>query len=313
MHRELIFYDYEFNPLGRASGVSDIYYKEMYNGIGTFEAELDADGSMAAELMDRDYTVAVWDGLQAVITSVRAAEGEGVLKVYGRTPNWLLSRRACPNFGHRTGEPHALAHRLTEEVWGDSIVTGSGADIKTGEITFWRNVYNPLSEVVADCLDRAGGGHRVVFDTRSREWRFETYEGRRRRLMFSADRRSAAGMTYSRSVLDHYNGGFYTTDEDEKVWKELPSDREGIYRWTARLTSSGASSAESELKRKKIENSVDFTALGLRRGVDYELGDIVYGSSLFGRKKVTGELRVAAVERWASYNDSGERPLLESV
>lgn len=312
MHSELIFYDYEFNPLGRARGI-DIYAKELYNGIGTFEAEIAMDDPMAAELMDRDYTAVLWDGLQALVTSVQAAEGEGTLKIYGRTPNWLLSRRACPNFSRRTGTPFALAHALVDEVWGDCVVVGAGRDLPAEETVFWRNVYNPLSEVVADCLDRAQGGHRLVFDVKKKEWRFETYAGGRRKLMFAPDRRNAADMTYSRSLLDHFNGGFYTTDEEGGVWNEIPSDREGIYRWTARLTGSGASSAESELKKKKIENKVDFSARGLLRGRDYELGDIVYGSQLFGKKRMTNELRVTAVERWASFNDSGERPLLEAV
>lgn len=312
MHRELIFYDYEFNPLGRAMGI-DIYRKELYNGVGSFEAEIDMAGPMAAELMERNYTVVLWDGLQSVVTSVRAAERDGTLKIYGRTPNWLLSRRACPNFPRRTGTPFVLAHGLVDEVWGDCVAVGPGRELKAEEITFWRDVYNPLSEVVTDCLDRIGAGHRVVFDVKKKEWRFETYMGERRKLMFATDRRNAADMTYSRSLLDHFNGGFYTTDEESRIWNEIPSDREGIYRWTARLTGSGASSAESELKKKKIENKVDFNVQGLIRGADYELGDLVYGSQFFGKKPVTNELRVTAVERWASFNDSGERPLLEAL
>ena len=313
MHRELIFYDYEFNLLGRVSGAADIYCKEFYNGIGTFEAEIDMTEPMVSELMQRDYTVVAWDELQAVVTSVQAREGEGTLKIYGRTPNWILAKRACPNFKHRTGTPYKLAHELVDEVWGDSICVGPGKDIGGEEITFWRNVYNPLSEVVADCLDRAGGGHRVIFDTRKKEWRFETYEGQRRKLLFSSDRRNASDMTYSRSVLDHFNGGFYTTDDEYENWTEIPSDKEGIYRWTARLTGSGISSAENELKKKKIENRIDFSAQGLIRGRDYQLGDVVYGSQLFGKRRVTNELRIAAVERWASFNDSGEKPLLEQL
>ena len=310
---ELIFYDYEFNPLGRVARAADIYHKEIYNGIGTFEAEIDRSEPMAAELLRRDYTVVIWDGLQAVITSVQAEEGEETVRIYGRTPNWILGKRACPNFGQRNGTPHALAHALVSEVWGDSIADGPGGDSGGEETTFWRNVYNPLSEVVADCLDRAGAGHRVVFDTNDKQWRFETYEGRLLPLMFSSDRRNAADMSCSHSVLDHFNGGFYTTDEEKGTWTEIPSDKEGIYRWTARLTSTGESSAKNELEKKKIENKIDFSTLDILRGRDYELGDRVRAAMDLGGKRIVNEMRITAVERWASYNDSGERPLLEGM
>ena len=313
MYRELIFYDYEFGILGRVVKAVDIYHKELYNGIGTFEAEIDLSEPIAAELLGRDYTVVLWGELQAVITSAQAKEGEGTLRIYGRTPNWLLEKRACPNFGHRSGTPYKLVHELVEEVWGDSIMAGEGSDIEAEETTFWRNVYNPLSEVVADCLDRAKGGHRVVYDVKNRQWRFETFQGQRRPLLFSSDRRNAADISYSHSVLDHFNGGFYTTDDEYEIWKEIPSDREGIYRWTARLTNSGESSAKNELEKKRIENKIDFSAINISRGTDYELGDIVYGSQLFGDGRITNEMRVTAVERWASYNDCGERPILEEI
>ncbi len=311
MCRELVFYDYEFRPLGRVARAADIYHKELYNGIGSFEAEIDRTEPMAAELLNRNYTVVIWDGLQAVITSAQAAAGEGTVRIYGRTPNWLLAKRACPNFGHRKGTPYELAHSLVEEVWGDSIAVGPGRSLKAEETTFWRNVYNPLSEVVADCLDRAEGGHRVVYDIKGKQWRFETYEGRPLPLVFSADRRNAADISYSRSVLDYFNGGFYTTDENSGVWNEISSDREGIYRWTARLASTGESSAKNELDKKKIESGIDFNAQGLRRGKDYELGDLVKAVHAPGGRRVVCEMRITAVERWASYNDSGERPLLE--
>ncbi|MGN1097951.1 MAG: hypothetical protein ACI4SS_03530 [Clostridia bacterium] len=313
LHQEIIFYDYEFNILGRIGRAADIYHKELYNGIGSFEAEIELKEPVAQMLLERDYVVAVWDGLQAIITSVQAKDDQGTMKIYGRTPNWILAKRSCPNFGHRTGTPFELAHQLVDEVWGDSIAVGMGRDIEAEETTFWRNVYNPLDEVVSDCLDRADGGHRVVYDVKNREWRFETYKGEKRELVFSADRRNAGGISLSHSVLDYFNGGFYTTDYDNETWIEIPSDKEGIYKWTSRLNSSGASSAKSELAKRKIEDKLEFSALDLFRGDGYQLGDIVRASREYGGHRLTKEMRVTAVERWAGYDSFGERPVLEDI
>lgn len=310
MKGEIIFYDYEFNRLGRGTRFTDIYHKELYNGIGTFEAGISMDDAIAEKLADRDYTVAVWGEAQAVITSTQYSHGEGVLKLYGRTPNWMLSRRACPKFGQRKNTPHALAHALVDEVWGDSIVTGMGKDITAEEITFWRNVYNPLSEVVADCLDRCGGGHRVVYDTKAKQWRFETFEGKDLSRIFSADRRNLFDITETRSVLDYFNGGFYVKDDEAETWVEIPSDSEGIYRWTSRLDGSGESSARSDLAKRKIQDTMDFK---LTANTAANVGDKVKVQSRRGNSRKTRTMRVTAVERWAEKGDIGQRPILEEI
>lgn len=311
MRQEIIFYDYEFNLLGRTVNATDIYHKELYNGIGTFEAGLTLDDPMARLAAEENYIVAVWEGRQAIITSAQAIDSDGAVRIYGRTPNWLLAKRACPNFGHRTGTPYALAHTLVDEVWGDSIAVGVGRDIAANETTFWRNVYNPLNEVVADCLDRADGGHRVVFDTVNRQWRFETFEGRRTGFLFSADRQNIYETGLKRSVLDYFNGGFYVKDDENETWIEIPSEKEGIYRWTTRLDGSGESSARSDLEKRKIEEELEFTVFSSSEG--YELGDIVRTERRFGGSRKTAEMRVWAIERWASPDDCGERPLMKTI
>ncbi len=312
MREEIAFYDYEFNPLWRAVNVTDIYHKELYNGIGSFEAGIIADRRSAELLLERDFTVAVWEGRQAIITSAQAEAAAGVVRIYGRTPNWLLSKRACPNFGHRTGTPFELAHALVDEVWGDAIAVGPGRDTPAKETTFWRNVYNPLSEVVADCLDRADGGHRVVFDIKNREWRFETWLGGKSPCLFSEDRRNISAPTLRHSVLDYFNGGYYCKDDEAGTWVEIPSDKEGIYRWTSRLDGSGEDSARSDLMRRRIEDGGDFDVLGEPNGA-YALGDVVKAQLRLGGHGKTREMRVTAIERWAERGSGGERPLLEAI
>lgn len=310
MKSEIIFYDYEFNRLGRTGAATQIYHKELYNKIGTFEAELSAEDPMAQKVMQRDFTVALWDGRQAIITASEYCDSDAVIRVYGRTPNWMLSRRACPNFAKIQGSPFEIAAKLTREVWGDCMEVGIGEDIEAEEISFWRNVYNPLSEVIADCLDRCGGGHRVVFDVKNKLWRFEMFMGGEKGFLFSYDRRNMFDATVKHSILDYYNGGFYTTDSEENLWKEIKSDKEGIYCWSARLTSSGESSAKSELEGKKIQDTIDFTAAS-EEGIG--VGDIVTVQYKTGSRRKSKKMRVAAIEAWAEKGKTGYRPILEEV
>ncbi len=311
MKQEIIFYDYEFGLLGRSANVTDVYHKELYNGIGSFEAGVAADDPMAETLLGRDYTVAVWGDMQAIVTSVQADDDEGTLRVYGRTPNWLLAKRSCPNFGQRTGTPFELAHALVDEVWGDSISVGTGRGIEAEETVFWRNVYNPLNEVVEDCLDRACGGYRVVYDRKTREWRFETFVGEETDFLFSEDRHNICGVTMRHSVLDYFNGGYYLVDDEKGSWNEIPSEKEGIYRWTSRLDASGESSAKSDLAKRRIEDEIDFEVIS--GFAPYSLGDIVKVERRQGNNRKTVKMRVTAIERWAERGNCGERPLLESI
>lgn len=95
MKRELIFYDYGGEVLGRTGEITAIYLKEYYNAVGTFEVRLTA--SAGKVLLENDFVIAAGDGFKAIITSVTVDEG-GVIAC-GRTLNWILGRRLCAPFG----------------------------------------------------------------------------------------------------------------------------------------------------------------------------------------------------------------------
>ncbi len=304
MKRELIFYDYNGRVLGRTGEITAIYLKEYYNAVGTFEARFPA--SAGRVLLENDYVIAAGDGFKAIITSVTVDEG-GVI-AYGRTLNWILGRRLCAPFGSRKdengetvtipSEAALTAESAVLEAWEGCIsVTLSG--ITGHEIELTKSDYTPCGDIVTDALKAAGLGHRVGFSPKH-GWRFEVFEGKERRLILSRSLKNAESPVYTKDLLDYYSDG-----RIDGVLQH--PERRSITDWDTAIDSA------ADLAKHKISKSITAGAVGLVCGRDYNIGDIVRVTEELCGMKFTSRLRVVGVEKWAEYNDTGERPILEET
>ena len=98
--------------------------------------------------------------------------------LYGRTINWLLSRRTIPSFnsadlGLTSTDAESISRWVIEQAFDDvaNFIHGDVVGFATQE-SFWRQVTNPVFEVVRDCLELAGAGHEVFFDFQAKKMGF---------------------------------------------------------------------------------------------------------------------------------------------
>ncbi len=320
---DIRFYDFEFNLLWIEHKIISTDWYIKYNGIGTFEGHFELNGNKVRTAFENDYIVAVQGDFQAVITAKQICGNELIL--YGRTVNWLLSKRVTPNFS-----TYRLEIGINAEDIARWAVENAFADVENFVIAdkvgldcdkhFWRNVYNPTSEVVADCLDNACAGHELKFDRDTKTWVFRIYKGTELPLIISVENKNVYAMEYSEDIQNYCSQGWYEKivsgdDGEESVWQKLDSgsEKSGIYRWEGVLSGGSESEALSALKGKKRKKDCEAACSDLRYGADYALGDVVRVQFEFGEYKVSEKKRIVGVKVWSENNNCGEMPVFADV
>ncbi len=304
MKRELIFYDFSGAVLGRTGDITALYFKEHYNGVGTFEAHFPASSGAGKILLKNDFVIAAGDGFKAIITSVTANNTEVI--AYGRTLNWILSRRLCAPFGSSVDEngdtitvpceAAETAENAVSEAW-EGCIAVNASGIGGHEAEFSKTDYTPCGSIVTDALAEAGLGHRVDFSPKT-GWSFTVLEGSERQLILSRSLKNAVNSVYTKDLLDRYNIGF--TDGNLAHSPDITD-------WETAVDNI------ADITKHKIKKGITCEAVGLICGKDYNLGDIIRVTEEFCGQRLTSRLRVTGVERWAEYNDTGERPILEEL
>ena len=221
------FFDFEGTLLAIEPNTIYTDWQIFYNGIGTFEAKVRADGAAAGCVTSHAFVIAEENRRQAIITAYEIGE---LVQLYGRTLNWIMQKRVVPPFtatklvsdGHITAKnAEELVRYWVSESFGETDGDFLLADPVgyEAEDDFWRNVANPLSEVVIDCLKNAGLGHRVYFDHGLCRWVFEILQGAELGYIISEAYKNAYDTEYTSDLLDYANGGVYTKSyEDAGEW-----------------------------------------------------------------------------------------------
>ena len=213
---DIRFYDFEFNPLHIENQFLSSNWSLYYNAIGQFEAHFDLSSDTVPVVMENKYLVAVQGQNAAIITGKIVGND---LAVFGRTPNWLLTRRTTPEF-KRNDTVEAMARDIVRESFSDVpniVVEDTVLYDKT--MPFWRNTIHPTDEVIKDCLDNDNAGHEIVFDIINKQWVFRVLKGIYLPVIVSEDNRNTYDTEYSEDCLGYFTSGYYDRSlEDKGDW-----------------------------------------------------------------------------------------------
>ncbi|MCH5186254.1 MAG: hypothetical protein J1F64_09050 [Oscillospiraceae bacterium] len=318
---DIRLYDYEFNLIHIEHSIISVNAVVKYNDIGSFEAHFPVSAGITLKALENPYLVVVMGDLQALITGKQANGNEFIL--YGKTVNWILSRRVTHKFTtYKTSfstNAEILARTLVEKAFDDveNFVLDDMCNIEYSQ-EFWRNTANQTSEVVKDCLDNAGAGHRVLFDRVNKRWVFGVFVGREIPLIISEANGNAYDSRFSEDIQDYYSSGWYekiSANSDEGEWVQIvkDGDKTGIYKWDGVLYGTSASEGNNSLNNKKWRKITKMQTRNLRFGIDYSLGDIVRVQTEFGEFRQSVKKRIGGVEMWFENNNFGEEPVFSDV
>lgn len=297
----LIFYDYEFNPLLTERHVLKSAWEIKYNGIGSFEAQLPAKSDAAALLAEHRYLVVRDEISCAVVVGYQMSD---TLTIYGRTCNWILSKRIVEPTEY-SGDAAKLARGIIESEFADTGIVAE-ADISGETVSLAEETRAPASDVISKLLGRAGLGHSLEYDTENKVWRFHVLCGKERPLMISEANRNAWDMSLTEDILDYYTCAVYdggTVEKDEKT---------GLYRWQTDLLAKSEEEAAAKLCELRRNSELTLKLRGLEYGKDFELGDIVRVQIAAEGLRKTEKKRIAGL-----YAQTGDgcvyEPIFENV
>lgn len=306
----LRFYDFEFNLLETENNVIKAKWAIYYNDIGTFEAHLPLTSKIVRVVAENRYLVAVQGRFSAIIVG---KELRDELIIYGRTCNWLLSKRVSPAIEKLLAKPGTRAAEIALAAFGDveNFVAGDIADAAAAEFESREGL---TSDIVSNCLAAGKLGHEVVFDYTNKRWVLNILRGNETDLILSEGHRNAYDAKISSDILDLATCGVYSEEtEDGFVSASLPGDTEktGIYRWEALLDGSTDAEAAVSLGKMCEKNEATLNVKGLAFGRDYALGDVVRIQVIKGEYRSTQKRRIKGVEVRMEQGICVEQPVFE--
>lgn len=304
-------YDSNFNLIHIENKVISSNWSVHFNDVGNFEIHMLPETEAAEIIMNNfDFEndkipVVVQGTLQGIVTGIRICDD---FTVYGRTCNWLLTRKVTPAFKSSeldiVSTPENIARYVVEKAFYDqeNFVLGD----KIGMVEsggFWRNTYHYTSDVVSEVLMNEYCGHNIFFDTKNKRWVFNVLPARKTDLILSAGNKNAYDTEYVLNCDKFYSACWYEQEQEfadgefpDPVWTYIKKhEKTGIYRAECILDTYVGEEAENTLRKSGSKENITTGITDIKEQEDYMVGDIVRVQYIYGNirktrtKQITGE------------------------
>ena len=306
----LFVYDFEFNLLLVETGIIKSRWVVYYNDVGTFEAHLPITSDLAKIVSENPYLVVKQHGLSAIIVGKELGDE---LVLYGRTCNWLLTKRITPDIslgGVYAGEASV------------SMVQNAFSDVKNFEIkskvkgvkVAFESRESVTLDPLRDCLGLSNLGHEICFNEKTQKWEFSILQGRENELILSEAHKNAYETKISCDILDLATCGRYDKKTDSGYVSEsitVDNEKTGIYRWEAKLLCDSEKEAQINLEKLNQKTKISMSTSGISWKKDYALGDVVRLQIIKGAYRRTEKRRVLGVEITTRQGEYAEQPIFE--
>lgn len=281
---DVFFYNYGFEPLEQVSGFISLNATKKYCGFGTAEIHLPITKTEIIRiLVDNPYIICIARDVQMIVTGWQLGED---IAIFGRTPEWLLTKRVVAPFSLAKKTPAEIATYAVQNAMDDFADTAGDASF--GEtMNYSAKEPKTVYDIVCDVLNPSELGFRMTADVKQKEFIFSVYKGKEQPLMISPSNRTAYDMKYIRDMQD-------TADNCGWYQRELLNKGN----WSASANSPSLSSG-------RVENYFTYykiTTAGSRFGLVCSVGSYLYCDTADGVWKVTEDKPTA---KW-TYIDNSE-------
>ncbi len=306
----LYVYDFEFNLLLAETGIIKTRWVVYYNDVGTFEAHIPITSELTRIVSENQYLVVKQHGLSAIIVGKELGEE---LILYGRTCNWLLSKRITPEMAISTVSSGQKAGEMVREAFSDvsNLVI---SNVPEGNQVEFECMENETLNSVRDCLKLSNLGHELCFNEKTKKWEFSVLEGTEKELILSEAHRNAFDTKISSDILELATCGVYhkkTEDGYTSTKITGDADKTGIYRWEANLFGETEKEAQISLEKLAPKSKISVIVNDISWKKDYALGDTVRLQIIKGAYRTTEKKRINGVEIVAYQGEYTEQPIFE--
>lgn len=204
---DIRFYDFNFKLLHTENEFLSSNWTIYYNDIGTFEAHFDLNSDTLPVVIENDFLVAVQGNLSAIIVGKKVSDE---LIIYGRTCNWLLTKRVTDAFDTTTDKIDTLLNAKVQEAFSDSPLVTESIFSNLPTLTASRDDKCETFSFVQESLQLANLGHTLEFDPVKSKWIFKILKGNESNpLVISTVNRNAYDVSTESDLLNLCTQGWY--------------------------------------------------------------------------------------------------------
>lgn len=204
---DIHFFDFDFKLLHTENEFTSSSWTVYYNDIGTFEAHFDLNSDTLPIVMENDFLVAVQGNLSAIIVGKKVTDE---LIIYGRTCNWLLTKRITNAFGTTKDKIDVILNAKVKKAFSDVENFETVAFPDLPELTASRDDKCETFSFVQESLQSENLGHKLEFDIAESKWIFKILKGNDNNpLVISTINRNAYDVTAESDLLNLCHQGWY--------------------------------------------------------------------------------------------------------
>ncbi len=212
---DIRIYDFSFRLLYIVHNVKSAYWSLSYNDIGTFEGVFLKDDKLIDVLFSNDHLILAQGNLKAIVTGKRL---EKTVTIYGRTPNWILTRRVVKPFSATLlKQSGAISDTSLQSVSG-YLLGETFSDVPEFSVTvpddidasaFEKENIGTFFDAIKDGISPLGLGHEVRLLIPEKKWELRIFKGRERAKILSHENRNFKDVTLSEDMQNAFTSGFY--------------------------------------------------------------------------------------------------------
>ncbi len=282
---DVFFYNFYFDPIKQVSGCISLNVTKKYCGFGTAEIHFPISKAEIIEMLrENTYIICVAKDMQMIVTGWQLGED---IAIFGRTPEWLLTKRVTAPFSHAKKTPEEIANYAVKTAMGD-FVDVTDVALVDKEIEYSVKEPKTVYDTVCGVLQPAGLGFKLRADIKDRKFTFSVCRGKELQLLISASNRTACDMSYTRDMQGLV---------DDCGWYKRELRDMGD--WSASLNSPALTSGKEE----NYFTYYKITTEGTRFGLTCEKGAYLYCDSEDGVWKVSED---KPVSKWVYLGNSSD-------
>lgn len=205
--RDVLFYDFDFNVLADYPRFISLNIDRNYCGFGTAELHFSLKDSEIIDLLESNpYLFFVAGENSAIVTGWRIEED---IAIFGRTPEWLLTKRGLEPFSQSAQTPEEIVRAAVTSAAGDFLTLGELSEVGTSQ-DYSTDKVRVLHDVVCEVLKAQNLGFKVVADVKTKQFIFSVFSGTEKQVVLSPSNRTAYDMQYTVEKQDAVsNSGWF--------------------------------------------------------------------------------------------------------
>ncbi len=204
---DINFYNFDFTLIATFPRVTSVNFQKNYCGFGAAEIHFSINEKDVIYMLEKNSYLFFMAGKNsAVVTGWRIGED---IAVFGRTPEWLLTKRGVQAFESKLATAEDIARNAVQAAAGDFVTLGDIAGLGENQ-SYSTDGVRVLHDVVCEVLGSQELGFKVVPDIEKKTFVFSVFSGQEALCMVSPSYRTAYDLEYTVEKQDMVtNSGWY--------------------------------------------------------------------------------------------------------